>query len=75
MVAIMRDDGYVDITPGFPYEIDKVYQNGRFRLKNSPRQYRATCFKFYDDKGKEITFKEAYKLYRVNCIKAKLGMK
>ena len=74
MVAIMINDDYVNITPGYPYEVDKIWWDGHFTLKDSPRRYLATSFKFYD-KGNELTFREAYKLYRVNCIKAKLGMK
>lgn len=74
MVARMRYDGYIDLTPGFPYEIEKVWQDGHFKLKHSPRRYRSCCFKFYHN-DKEIPFKEAYRLYRVQCIKAKLGMK
>ena len=74
MIARMRNDGYVDITPGFPYEVDRVYFDGHIRLKNSPRRYRSGCFEIFH-KGKKITHKEAYRLYRLNCIKDKLGMK
>lgn len=74
MVAIMRDDGYVDITPDFPYEIDKVFSNNRIRLKNSPRIYRSGSFEIFHN-GEKISFEKAYKVYRINCFKAKLGMK
>ena len=74
MIARMRNDCYIDLTPDYPYEIEKVWYDGHFRLKNSPRKYRASCFKFYHN-DKEIPFKEVYRLYRIQCIKAKLGMK
>lgn len=74
MFARMKNDGYVDLTPDFPYEIEKVLSNKYIKLKHSPRRYKASCFKLYHN-DEEITFKEAYLLYRVQRIKAKLGMK
>jgi len=73
MVARMRNDGYIDLSPDFPYEIDKVLANGYIKLKHSPRRYRVMCFKLYHN-DKQITYKEAYRLYRLQCIKTKFRM-
>lgn len=76
MQAIMIKDEYSDITPGFPYEVDKVFSrvDGHIKLKGSPRRYQIGCFMMVHD-GKRITYEEAYRLYQLDKVKKKLGMK
>ena len=74
MQAIMIDDEYVDITPGFPYEIERVYSVAYIKLKNSPRRYLSSYFNIMH-KGKKISHKEAYRQYKIQIVKNKLGMK
>ena len=56
MKAIMVKDDYLDITLGFPYEVDRIYADGHIRLKNSPRIYQASSFHIYHN-GKKISCK------------------
>lgn len=74
MVAYMRNDGYIDLTPDYPYEIDKLMANGYIKLKQSPRKYRACCFDIYH-KGEKITFSKAYNIYKVQSALKKVGFK
>lgn len=74
MQAIMIDDEYVDITPGFPYEIERVYSVAYIKLKNSPRRYLSSSFDIIHN-GKKIPHKEAYRQYKIQIVKEKLGMK
>lgn len=74
MQAILIKDEYSDIAMDFPYEVERVYATTYIRLKNSPRIYRSGSFKIMH-KGKHITHRDAYKLYKIEMIKKKLGMK
>ena len=35
----MIKDEYPDLAMGYPYEIEKVYNDGHIKLKGSPRRY------------------------------------
>lgn len=74
MQAIMIDDEYVDITPGFPYEIERVFADTYIKLKNSQRRYMSSSFDIMH-KGKKISHQEAYRQYKIQIVKDKLGMK
>lgn len=63
MQAAMITDEYMDITPGYTYEVDRVYKDGRIRLVNSPRIYDGRHFEIRY-KGKRIDLKKAYRQYR-----------
>lgn len=73
MFAFMKDDGYVDLTPDFPYEIEKVFSNKYLKLKIGPRRYKASSFYIYH-KGKQISIEKAYRIYRNNKILKKVGV-
>lgn len=73
MKAIMVKDDYLDITLGFPYEVDRIYADGHIRLKNSPRIYQASSFRIYHN-GKKISCKEAYRLQQIEAVKKRLGL-
>ena len=73
MKAIMVKDDYLDITLGFPYEVDRIYADGHIRLKNSPRIYQASSFSIYHN-GKKISCKEAYRLQQIEAVKKRLGL-
>ena len=75
MFAVMIKDEYTDITPGFPYEVDKIFSrpDGHIKLKGCPRRYEIECFDIFHD-GKRISYKEAYRLYKLGVVKEKLGM-
>ena len=74
MQAVLVKDDYTDITPGFPYEIERVFVNTYIKLKNSPRRYMSSSFDIIY-KGKKISHKEAYRQYKIQRVKNKLGMK
>lgn len=74
MQAILIKDEYADIAMDFPYEVDRVFHDRYIKLKNSPRRYMSNAFKIMH-KGKRITHRDAYKLYKIEMIKKKLGMK
>lgn len=74
MIAYMKDDEYIDLTPDYPYEIDKVFSNGYIKLKNGPRRYKADCFYIYH-KGKQIAIKDAYRIYKTNKMLSKVGIR
>lgn len=64
MIALMINDGYFDLVPDYPYEIDILLSGGYIKLKHNPRRYRARCFDIYH-KGNKLTFEKAYKLYKI----------
>ena len=70
----MVKDDYTDITPGFPYEIERVFATTYIKLKDSPRRYMSSSFDIMH-KGKKISHKEAYRQYKIQMVKDKLGMK
>lgn len=74
MQAILVKDDYSDITPGFPYEIEQVFAVTYIKLKNSPRRYMSSSFDIIHN-GKKIPHKEAYRQYKIQIVKEKLGMK
>lgn len=73
MKAILVKDEYSDITLGWEYDIDRIYSDGHIKLINSPRRYEAGYFIFMN-KGKKISYKEAYRLQQLEKVKKKLGM-
>ena len=74
MQAIMVEDEYSDIVLHHPYEIEKVYCYTHIKLKNSPRLYDSGCFAIVHH-GKKISHREAYRQYKIQIVKDKLGMK
>ena len=74
MKAELIKDEYIDLSPKYQYTITKVFRDGHIKLKGSPRRYLANCFKITDDKGKKITFKEAYRRYGIEKVKRNLGL-
>lgn len=74
MQAILIKDEYSDIAMGFPYEIEKVFGKKHIKLKNSPRRYVSSSFDIMHN-GKKISHKEAYRQYKIQIVKDKLGMK
>ncbi len=74
MQAIMVEDEYSDIVLHHPYEIEKVYCNTHIKLKNSPRIYMSNSFVIIHN-GKKISHREAYRQYKIQIVKNKLGMK
>lgn len=75
MKAIMVKDEYSDITPEFPYEVDKIFckADGHIKLKGSPRRYQIGCFRL-EHNGKRITYEEAYRLQQLDRVREKLGV-
>ena len=73
MIAICEKEDYPDLTPGYEYEIYRIYSDGHIRLKNSPRKYDSKCFIFMN-KGKKITYAEAYRLHQIEKVKMRLGL-
>ena len=74
MQAVMTKDEYIDITPNYPYEVDRVFSEQYIKLKGSPRRYESKCFDIMH-KGKKISHDEAYRLHKIEVVKANLGMK
>lgn len=73
MIAIPKDDTYPDLQPNQEYEIERVFKDGYIILKGSQRRYKSNCF-VIRHKGKKISFNEAYRLYKLEVVKRKLGM-
>ena len=74
MKAILVKDEYSDIILEWEYDIDRIYADRHIKLKNGPRRYDAKCFIFMN-KGKKISYREAYRLQQLEKVKKKLGMK
>lgn len=74
MQAIMVKDEYVDLEPNCPYEVEKVYSENYIQLKRSHRRYKSGSFKLMHN-GKKISHEEAYRLYKIEVVRKKLGMK
>lgn len=74
MQAILIKDEYADIAMDFPYEIDRVFHDDYITLKGSPRRYLSNSFRIMNN-GKQIKHSEAYRLYKIDLVKKKLGMK
>lgn len=74
MKAIKVKDGYPDIKPGVPYEVDRIYEDGHIRLKNSKRLYKASSFRIFHNE-KKVSCKEAYRLQQLENVKRRLGIK
>ena len=74
MKAILVKDEYSDIILECEYDIDRIYSDGHIKLMNSQRRYKAECFIFIN-KGKKISYREAYRLQQIEKVKKKLGMK
>ena len=72
----MLNDDYIDLVQGHPYTVKRMYslEDGHVMLEGSPRRYMANSFKFTDDKGKTISYSEAYRLYRLGVVKKKMGI-
>ena len=73
MKAILVKDEYSDITLECEYDIDRIYSDGHIKLTNSQRRYKAECFIFMN-KGKKISYREAYRLQQLEKVKKKLGI-
>lgn len=73
MIAIPKDNTYQDLQPNQEYEIDRVFKNDYIILKGSKRRYKSNCFEIRHN-GKKISFEEAYRLYKLEVVKRKLGM-
>ena len=74
MKAILVKDEYSDIILEWEYDIDRIYSDGHIKLMNSKRRYKTECFIFMN-KGKKISYREAYRLQQIENVKKKLGMK
>lgn len=72
MIAV-SDNTYTDLIPDREYEIQRVFSDGYITLSGSKRRYKAKYF-VIKAKGKKICFKEAYRLYKLEVVKKKLGM-
>lgn len=73
MKAILVKDEYSDIILGWEYDIDRIYSDGHIKLMNSQRRYKSECFIFMN-KGKKISYREAYRLQQLEKVKKKLGI-
>ena len=74
MKAILVKDEYSDIILEWEYDIDRIYSDRQIKLKNRPRRYKSECF-ILMNKGKKISYREAYRLQQLENVKKKLGMK
>lgn len=74
MQAILVEDAYLDITPHLPYEIETVSRDTYIKLKGSKKKYMSNSFAIIHN-GKKISHKEAYRQYKIQIVKEKLGMK
>lgn len=74
MYAVMVKDEYSDICLGHAYDVERVFADGHIKLTNSPRRYNGNCFRIYD-KSKIVSLKEAYRRYRLEQVKKRLGIK
>lgn len=73
MIAIPKDNTYPDLEPNQEYEIERVVKHYYIILKGSHRRYKYNYF-VIRHKGKKISFDEAYRLYKLEVVKRKLGM-
>lgn len=65
MKAYLIKPEYPDLEPGRPYHIKRVYDDKHITLVGSPRKYDIRSFKI-TYKGKQISYREAYKRYCIN---------
>ena len=70
----MVGNEYADLDLYVPYEIEKVCCHTHIKLKGNPRTYLSKYF-VITHKGKKISHKEAYRQYKIQIVKDKLGMK
>lgn len=73
MIAIPKNDTYQDLQFNQEYEIERVLTNHYIILKGSQRRYKSNCFEIRHN-GKKISFEEAYRLYKLEVVKRKLGL-
>ena len=64
MKAKMINDDYIDLVPGYEYEVARVYSPGYdyIKLKHSPRKYDIRSFEITRN-GKVLNRQEAYRQY------------
>ena len=75
MKAIMTNDDYIDLVPGYEYEVERMYSNYAYIiLKGSPRRYDFHSFKIIHN-GKVLSYQEAYRQYKYESAMKKIGMK
>lgn len=71
MIAKMIKDNYIDLVPNYPYEVTKVFRDGRIKVKGSPGIYDGRNFLIMQDR-KEISLEEAYKQYRKVAVRKRI---
>lgn len=72
--AVMKSDDYIDLVPGYEYNVSKILYHRHVMLEGSPRRYDIGCFYFIHN-GKKISKEEAYRQYALERVKKKLGVK
>lgn len=73
MIAIPKNDTYPDLQPNQEYEIERVLKDNYIILKGSQRRYKSNCFVIRHN-GKKISHSEAYRRYKLDVVRRKLGM-
>ena len=75
MKAIMINDVYTDLVPGYEYEVTKVYSisYGYINLQGSPRRYDINSFKITHN-GRVLNNQEAYRQYMHESAIKKIGL-
>ena len=76
MKAAMINDDYIDLVPGYEYEVERVYSPGynHIKLKHSPRKYDIHSFEITHNK-RVLNHQEAYRQYVCETTMSKFGLK
>jgi len=75
MKAVMINDDYIDLVPGWEYEVERVFSNYAYIiLKGSLRRYDIHSFKITHN-GRELSYREAYKQYMYESAMKKIGIR
>lgn len=71
--AKMINDSYIDLVPGYEYDVKKVFTDGHIMIGDSPRHYDINCFAITLN-GKRLSKSEIYRQYKLQVVKEKLGL-